>query len=297
MNKFNVITTFFNPAGYKSLLNNYYLFRRSLEKQGVELLTVEMTFGTKPQISDAIHLNGNSVMWQKERLINHAVSCLTSCDYFAWLDCDILFSEKDWSKLAEEKLQSNDIVQLFKKVYYLPKGHLEYKGEHTVTVQSVIWQNKIHKNWLDRRKNKQLPFSAPGFAWAARKSAFPNGIYDKNIIGSGDTFLVDCLLDSWDIHGYASKFNSKMKIDMYDWSKSLPRAKFDYIPVDIYHLWHGSLKNRRYMDRHDMIKKYDYDPRTDIKLINNVYEWNSNKHEFHYDIIQYFSDRKEDSDE
>ena len=158
----------------------------------------------------------------------------------------------------------------------------------------------IHKNWLQRRINKELPFSTPGFAWGAQRSFYSDiGIYDKNIIGSGDTFIVDCCLNSWEIHGYAKKFNDAMKTDMDNWLIEFKKKPLtiDYLPVDIYHLWHGSLKNRRYMDRHEIIGKYDYDPKNDIVLKNNVYEWNSDKPGLHEDIRQYFFDRQEDTSE
>lgn len=301
MTEFCVITVFFNPAKFKSLLNNYYIFSDKLKKQNVKLLTVELVFGNnEPEIKsdNVIVLKGDSVMWQKERLINYAVKNLPDeCKYYAWVDCDVIFSDNNWANLAIEKLKTNDVIQLFKRVFYLPRTHKEYQGKHEIMLQGVIWQQKIHKNWLQRRKNKDLPFSSPGFAWAVKREVFPDGIYDKNIIGSGDTFFVDCLLDSWEIHGYASKFNNKMKVDMYEWKSSLPKLTYDYLPVDIYHLWHGSLKNRGYMDRHDMIKKYDYDPKTDIVLKNGVFEWNTDKPDFHKDIIQYFLNRKEDEDD
>ena len=141
-------------------------------------------------------------------------------------------------------------------------------------------------------ENQELPFSVPGFAWACNKSLFDDlgGLYDKNIVGSGDTFLVDCYLNSWDIHGFSSKFNDYMKVDLMSWKERLQAKKpaLDYIPVDIYHLWHGSLKNRKYMDRHDIILKYNYDPLNDIILKDDVYEWNTDKFEMHEDIKQYF---------
>ena len=241
-------------------------------------------------------------MWQKERLVNHAVANLPpECKYFAWLDCDVLFGNKDWANLAVEKLQTVDIIQLFKRVFYLPKGDCCYKNRHLTMLQGVMWQNKIHRNWLQRRKNKDLPFSSPGFAWAARRDAFSHcgGIYDKNIIGSGDTFLVDVYLDSFEIHGYAAKFNRFMKKDMMSWCEKFRSVnkKTDYIPVDLYHLWHGSLKNRRYMDRHDIVLAYDYDPENDVRLENDVYEWNSDKPEMHEGIKGYFFGRKEDDEE
>lgn len=306
MGKLCVITVFFNPAGFTSLLKNYFLFAEQLKRQNVELITVECAFNGGPfyipESKNVHRLESNSVMWQKERLINYGVSKLPdNCDYYAWVDCDVMFHNEDWASLAEDKLQTADVIQLFKKVYYMPNGMLEYDGSKIPCIQSVAWQWKIHRNWLQRRRNCELPFSVPGFAWACKRNLFDNingasGLYDRNIVGSGDTFLVDCYLDSWDIHGFASKFNDAMKIDLMKWCKDLRAKKpvLDYIPVDISHLWHGSLKNRKYMDRHDIILKYDYNPQEDVKLINNVFEWSSDKPEMHHDIRQYFYDRKED---
>lgn len=303
---FWAVTTFFNPARFKSLLQNYYFFVENLKRQGVNLLTVECAFGEDgyeiPEGPNVLRVRAKSVMWQKERLINHAVANLPlECKYFAWLDCDILFTNDDWAKIAAEKLQKAHVVQLFKKVIYLPQGHLSFNGKDKImTVQGVVWQKLIHRNWLARRKTKELPFSAPGFAWAARRDFFHcpelGGIYDKNIIGSGDTFLVDCYFDSWDIHGFAKKFTDPMKEHMMDWAAKLKAKKpvLDYVPVDIWHLWHGSLKNRKYMDRHDVVLKYNYDPNQDIALAGDVYEWASDKPGMHEDIRQYFYDRKED---
>jgi hypothetical protein len=50
------------------------------------------------------------------------------------------------------------------------------------------------------------------------------------------------------------------------------------------------------MDRHDIILNYDYDPSTDVELVNDVFEWSSGKTGMHDDIRQYFFDRQEDAD-
>jgi len=305
MNRFCAITVFFNPAKYKTLLNNYHIFAEQLRRQNVRLITVECAFNDDefqiPETEGVYRLKSNSIMWQKERLINYGISKLPSdCDYFGWLDCDVLFSSDDWAQQAVDRLQKANIVQLFKKVCYMPKGMLQYDGTKIMAIQSVIWQKIIHKNWLERRRRKQLPFSVPGFAWSARRDVFEDiGIYDKNIVGSGDTFLVDCYLDSWDIHGFAAKFTEAMKSDMMDWCGELKKKKpvLDYVPVDIYHLWHGSLKNRGYMERHDIILNYEYDPKIDIKLVNDVYEWASDKYGMHNEIKKYFDSRQEDNEE
>lgn len=292
------ITTYFNPAKYKSLYRNYLIFSEQLKQQNVKLITIELSFDGKFDIkeSDCVYrLKSNSIMWQKERLINFGVSKLPNdADSFAWIDSDVLFDNECWHYEAQIALESYDIIQLFKRVYYLPKHHTKYNQEHSLMVQGVIWQEQTHKNWLNRRISKELPFSTPGFAWACRKSAFVGGIYDKNIIGSGDTFIVDSILNSWQIHGFASKFNRHMKFDMWNWLSQQNKLKYSYIPRSIYHLYHGSLKNRQYMDRHNILSKYDFDPKKDIILKNNVYEWNSDKKEMHEDIFKYFLNRNED---
>ena len=89
------ITSFFNPAGYKSRLTNYRLFRARLN---VPLAAVELSFTGKFELQDTdaeilIQISGGDVMWQKERLLNIALGVLpTECDIVAWLDCDVIFS-------------------------------------------------------------------------------------------------------------------------------------------------------------------------------------------------------------
>lgn len=303
MDNFYVITVFFNPAGFSSLLKNYFIFAERIKQQNVKLLTVECAFENGPFYipeGPGVHrVRSNSVMWQKERLINYGVSQLPAdCKYYGWVDCDVLFLSDDWAVQAVNKLEKADVIQLFKKVHYMPLGMESYDGSKVPFMQGVAWQYKIHKNWLIRRKNNDLTFSVPGFAWACKRSLFEDigGIYDRNIVGSGDTFLVDCYLDSWEIHGFASKFNENMKRELMIWRDKLVAKKpvLDYIPVDAAHLWHGSLKNRRYMDRHDIILKYDYNPVEDVRIENGVLEWNTDKPGMHADIRQYFYDRKED---
>jgi hypothetical protein len=300
MKDFWVITTYFNYAKYKSMLNNWIIFSDALKRSGINLLTLELSYDGSfqlPPSDNVIRLSGSSVMWQKERLINLGLSLLPeSCTKYAWADCDVLFEDDNWAKQACRLLDEYDIVQLFKRVYYLKRGVQTFSNnpeDRDLMIQGVIWQYKTHKDWLQRRRKKDLSFSSPGFAWAARRSSLDQ-LYDRNIIGSGDTFLVDFMLNSWDIHGYARKFTSHMKSDMEKWCKAQKKLSVHYVPQTICHLWHGSLKNRAYMDRHELLKLADFDPCTDIELSNGVYEWASDKKEFHGGIIQYFLDRKED---
>ncbi len=278
------ITPFFNPCGYQSLVDNYFIFAERMEKQ-CQLLTIEVAFNDDFfLISDSIKLRSHSVMWLKERLINYVISLLPENSTYAWIDADVILPDK-WVELAEEKLKDCDLVQLFKNVYYLNKN-----GDHDLILPGIVYQSKSHRNWLSRRENRELPFSAPGFAWAGKNIT----LYDKDIVGSGDCILVDAVMGTWKLHGFEQKFNENMKKDILNWSEDKKNLKVDYISVDAFHLHHGDLKNRQYMKRHAFLK--DFDHNQDIILKNGVYEWSEcASKEMKIGLKEYFSRRHDDN--
>jgi hypothetical protein len=95
-----VITTYFNPCRYETRRRNYDIFMAGLSKAGVPCITVECAFGNAPfelpPSLNVIQMRANTLLWQKERLLNLAASWLPrSCKYVAWLDCDITFMNKN----------------------------------------------------------------------------------------------------------------------------------------------------------------------------------------------------------
>lgn len=232
-------------------------------------------------------------MWMKERLINYGCSLLPSeCDMFAWIDADLIFADTDWASKAVQKLKNNHVIQLFKRVFYLPQGHLDYQGEHVLTFPGIVYQKNCYKNWFEKRINKEIGFGAPGFAWAARRGF---EIYDRDVAGSGDCVLADALLNTWDLHGHKTKYNQHMKDDISDWCNRLPSLSIDYLPVDVFHLWHGNINSRGYLKRHQAFIDNDFNPKEDIKLNGPVFQWNSTKTGLHEKVKDYFFSRQEDS--
>src|SRR5437016_4683011 len=94
------ITSYFNPMRYRRRLSNFRLFRKHLN---IPLVVVELTYGEVFELHEKdaevlIQLRGGAVLWQKERLLNVALSALpSSCDKVAWLDCDIIFDDIGWA--------------------------------------------------------------------------------------------------------------------------------------------------------------------------------------------------------
>lgn len=289
------LTTFFNPAGYKSRLRNHQIYCDHMKNHN--LVVVEMAFGDEPFVlSDAIHLRGNSILWPKERMMNVALSMLPpECKYIAWIDGDVLIYD-DWIDMAVKKFENGaDILQLFDQVKHLPPGHDHYSGQDILTERGLVHQAKNYPDFISLRKQNKLLYATTGFAWAAKRELFKNGFYDKHILGANDNIIIDSCLNTFELHHYyKTSQGTPILEDMMEWSAKFGKHKADYLPITIYHLYHGEKKDRGYLTREDILKKHHYDPKTDIVLKNNVYEWNSNKPDLHLDVKNYFYSRKED---
>jgi hypothetical protein len=97
-----IVTTYFNPSGYKIKSSNYETFAATLTDSGLNWIVVEGAFGDRSfdlvPSGNCIQVRAGDVMWQKERLINLALRHLPGdCTKVAWLDSDILFANPDWA--------------------------------------------------------------------------------------------------------------------------------------------------------------------------------------------------------
>ena len=101
---------------------NYQLFRKSLK---VPLVAVELAYGQNFELAETdadilVQLRGKHVMWQKERLLNLALSALPpSCRKVVWLDCDVFFDSEDWAERVSYLLDHSVLVQAFSDAHHL----------------------------------------------------------------------------------------------------------------------------------------------------------------------------------
>src|SRR5438067_927075 len=127
-NQMWAVTSYFNPVRYESRLRNYRCFRRSLQ---VPLITVELGCGDQFELdrgdSDKlIQLQGSSMLWHKERLLNVALSHVPKgVESVAWLDCDVIIEQPDWPHIAIDLLQRRRLVQLFSELHDLERSSEE----------------------------------------------------------------------------------------------------------------------------------------------------------------------------
>lgn len=296
-NQLWVLTTFFNPANYKSRIKNHniYFIRMS---QSTPIYTIELAFGDDPfQIESDLQLRSKDVLWPKERMLNVALSKLPKeCKYIAWIDGDVLFPENNWIESAIEKFEKGaDLLQLFEEVKHLPPNKIS-GDEFIASEKGLVWQSKQYPDFIKMRKENKLTYATTGFAWAARREMFENGFYDKHVLGTNDNVIIDSCLNTFELHHYYRAGQGTLILeDMMKWAKNFNKDyKVDYVPTTIHHLFHGYKKNRGYLTREDTVRKHNYDPNQDIKLENDVYVWATEKPELHKEVKDYFGSRNED---
>lgn len=188
-----VITTYYNPAGYRTKRVNYHRFAAPIRAAGIPLITVEAAFGADPfelePASDIIQVRGRDVMWMKERLINMVIAQLPpQAQKVAWLDGDILFENPAWAVQTASLLNNFPVVQPCDTIRRLGKN-----PEVDPATDRVGFAYQLSR----RPESAHLRGAAhgqPGIAWAARRSLLEkHGLYDAAIIDGGDELISHAL--------------------------------------------------------------------------------------------------------
>jgi len=289
------MTAFFNPVHYKNKAENYRKFRQNSKKQGLKLLCVELAFNGQPfelvneDADILIQVRANSIMWQKERLLNIGLKHLPEdCDKVAWIDCDVIFKNDNWIREASEFLERFIIVQLFSFIAYTPEDFYFGMAYAFAMVGNFLFDSYLGKDFPGRA----------GGAWACRRDILEKcGFFDGCIFGSNDGIMAYavCGVDKFSTFDFFSK---PLTLKQSAWHKkaySIFCGSCFYVDGILVHLWHGELDKRQYALREDIGRKYNFDPAVDIKMNEEgCYEWASDKIGMHQDICKYFLDRHEE---
>ena len=261
------VTSFFNPAKFRRKLPNYRMFRNRL---AVPLVTVELshgdTFELGPGDADIlVQLRGGDVMWQKERLLNIAISHLPNeCDYVAWLDCDVVFSRSDWAYAAILELDRASMCQLYRSVYHMARDaaisretalfcsdSLGYAIASGLLSPADSFSYGVAENGGTNSSSTSLKFKR-GHAWCAHRDLLAtHGLYDRNVVGGGDSLLAHAAArleeDVIARHGMTPYHADDYRQWVARFSQQM--RGIGYIEGDLFHLWHGDLERRRYRER------------------------------------------------
>src|SRR5579859_1596646 len=302
------ITSYFNPAGYASRLRNYRVFRANLAPP---LAVVELSLNGKFELgkNDAeivVQIAGGDVLWQKERLLNVALSYLPNdCDQVAWVDCDVIFLEREWVQCANRALDKFCLIQPFRERCNLSREGPIPSGsdpEHDSITESVAYKIALGQAHADDFGRSDAPLtrrSTAGLAWAARRELLEvHGLYDACILGSGDRAILCAAMGIFESGVNAVGMCGRQIEHYLAWARPFHRAvggNVGFVNGRVLHLWHGDLKNRRYAQRHAGLSRFAFDPFSDIVLDSSgCWRWSGNRSEMHEYVRAYFKSRKED---
>jgi len=303
-----VITSYFNPAGYASRLRNYGIFRANLR---YPLATVEMSLNgrfalLKRDAEIVLQITGGDMLWQKERLLNLVLRSLPQeCDKVAWVDCDVIFQNKDWAMHTDQAIEEYCLVQPFRercnltreaRVLAMPMGPFDSTSE--AVARKIVMGTALPEDF--RQSNAPLSRrTTAGLAWAARRDLITaHGLYDACILGSGDRAIL-CAAMGWFAYGVEAVGMRGRQIDHYlAWAEPFHKAvrgQVGFVEGLVFHLWHGDFTDRKYAERHEGLSRFDFDPYEDIALApSGCWRWARGKSELHQYVKEYFESRKED---
>jgi hypothetical protein len=298
------ITSYFNPAGYRRRLANYRMFRRHL---AVPLLAVELA-GARAELTagDAdilVQCHDGDVLWQKERLLNHALAHLPAgCTHVAWIDCDLVFGNADWPAQAERALAAAPLVQLFSELRHAPRD----ADESALRSGGLGWAQPalaaaapIDAAVLGACMDRRPGTPALGMAWAARRDWLQaHGLYDRCIVGGGDTALACAAFGHPEVAARQHRMNAAQRAAYLTWAAPVHAAvggRVGHVAGTVHHLWHGELQHRQGAGRHAGLASHDFDPQRDlVHGRDGAWRWAREAPALHRWVRDYFAARRED---
>ena len=298
--KLNVIIVISNPCLYakRYILLKEFVKRIEEEEEHVNLFIVEMIYEnqkfivTNKKNKNHLQIKSDVPIWHKENMINLAVKYLLPSDYkaFAWVDADVEFENNSWAMDTLKILNGcKDVVQLFSHC-------VDMSNENT----NLNIFNSFGYSFNKEKKftTKGQDYWHPGYAWAITKKAYDKigGIYDKGILGSGDSIMALSFInkaESMNNINYSDDYNNSM----LEYQLKASKLRLGYVPGVIRHYYHGSKKNRQYTERWKLLMKHNYSPiehltydKQGILIPTETFPF-----DFKEDIMNYFRERKEDN--
>lgn len=303
-----VITVYYNPCGYKTRRTTYDRFMHTMRYSGINVLTIECAFGNDAfdlgESVDVVKVRSNSLLWQKERLINIGASYLPdSCKYVAWIDCDIVFENELWAQETAQLLEEKcTIVQLFEQCTRLDKlGNIPQKPDQVDSFAFVTAKNISTLNC-----GRYDMHGHTGYAWAMRREIFDAiGLYEYAVSGSADHFMAHAIYGQYGFCVENALKHDPIQIQhLKNWGDIFYehiRGKLGVVSGKIFHLWHGTHERRDYFRRMWKITEYGFNPHVDlIAMPGKPLEWQPNvlikKEKLVSYFAEYFESRQEDSE-
>jgi len=285
-NDLAVCFAFFNYTGSSRLIMNYLYVTEKLKVAKIPYFTIELVIeGSQPCIKDALHVYGTSYLFQKEnlcRILERKIPPKYSKILF--LDADIIFKHPGWYDMLSDLLDKNEVCHCFETAKTLD---ITYRKILSTVTSLVMVEGNCE---ILEKTNYHC-----GYGWAFDRYWYRKfGFLDKAIVGSGDAFF------GYGIFGKKFEGDAVAKSTIYahaisQWLDDTRLPTVGYLPVTVYHMFHGTLKNRQYVSRHLLLEKYSKIEDSIEKNKYGVFELVDKS--LNEKLLEYFNTRMDDSTE
>lgn len=325
----HVVAVVHNPLRFRSRHRLFHDFVRRCVDAGVTLHVIEARFGdrvcdhTEPGVDWHTVVVQHQELWVKESLINIGLSRLPDdAKWVAWIDGDVEFVRPDWARETIHQLQHYRVVQMFQTAADLgPEGEIMQVfnsfgwSRATGQPEVLIGADERARDPADyyhyygagelaatgqAASGPARKFWHPGFAWAMRRSTLDEmgSLIDWSVLGSADHMMALAWIGK--VHraipsGLHPNYARHAEL-FQERCTEVVRGDVGYVPGSIVHHWHGKKRDRRYVDRWEILKRHAYDPERDIRRDSQgLVQLTRPGERLRDDLRGYFRSRNEDS--
>jgi hypothetical protein len=296
----HVVAVIYNVCGFKKRIKLMKEFLRRMEFENhVIVYVVELAYkNQKHTVTSSknprhLQLRVEDALWHKENMINVGVQKLlpSSWKAFAWIDADIEFENNDWALDTLKILNgAKDIVQLF---------------SHAVDMDAHEYTMNVY-NSFSYQYTRGLPYTHkfpnywhPGYAWACTRKAYEKmgGLFQWGILGASDYIMSFCLAYKG-LESIGTRYSEEFKNKVRAYEQLVKRLRLGYTPGVIRHHFHGLKVNRRYIERNEILLKYNYNPDKHVTVNHDgvLIPTAQCPRPFLEEILEYFRQRNEDDE-
>lgn len=287
-----IILPYFNYCKFKNRLKLFIDFvNRIYNIRKIQIVIVEAgnDLPSLP-VYKHIRLQPHDHVWIKENLINLAIEQIPDTwKYVAWIDADITFLNNRWVQDTIKTLKQSDIVQMFQSAVNLgPTGEV-------IKVDKGF--GYMHATGIKYTKTDKYGFWHPGYAWACTRRAYDRmgSLIDWAILGSADRHMALAWINHVE-DSYPGNIHPSYKAMLQEYQERCRSMKISYVTGTILHHWHGSLENRKYRERWNILSSLKFNPFEDVGFNNQgLIQLTTSGQRLESELKKYFLERREDA--
>lgn len=226
-----VLMVFFNPAQSFRIIQNLLYIKQKLDAAHIPYFIGELAYNDAPHVltpaDNVFQMRGTSYMFSKENIAQTMLLQTAVARYskYVLLDCDVVFEDPGWIDSISTVLDTYDVVQPFT---YVNQLNIKFKSDDVKT--TIVKDNRGGHT---------------GYAWAFRRDWWERvgGLYEYALIGGGDKCLAHMagVELAWMPKPYVSDLPPRTE------------TRLTCLEGTIWHLPHGSLEKRKYIQRADTL--------------------------------------------